>query len=77
MTDLIKLAVKHGATYVEMANALVFSTTNGELEAFATALLAEKQAEIDALQDALKPFAKFACDTPCGCFNCKAKEVLK
>ena len=28
------------------------------------------------LEAALEPFAKFACDPPCGCHNCKARELL-
>ena len=32
---------------------------------------------IDKLKDALEPFANYACDPPCGCHNCIAKEVLE
>ena len=28
------------------------------------------------LFEALKPFAQFACDPPCGCHNCKARAAL-
>lgn len=33
-------------------------------------------AEICALKEALRPFANYACDPPCGCNNCRAKELL-
>ena len=29
------------------------------------------------LYTALEPFAKFACDEPCDCFNCIARAALK
>lgn len=32
---------------------------------------------IGKLKAALKPFANYACDPPCGCHNCKAKEALE
>jgi hypothetical protein len=32
---------------------------------------------ISKLKDALEPFANYACDPPCGCHNCIAKEVLE
>lgn len=28
------------------------------------------------LLDALRPFAKFACDVPCECHNCRARAVI-
>lgn len=31
---------------------------------------------IEALKEALEPFAFFACDPPCGCHNCRAKALL-
>lgn len=41
--------------------------------------LAEVKAQRDRLADALRPFAKFACDpqpATCACFNCKAAVAL-
>lgn len=40
-----------------------------------TALLAAL-AKVDRLHEALKPFAYYACDPPCGCHNCAARTVL-
>jgi hypothetical protein len=34
-------------------------------------------ARVSRLEAALKPFAKFACDEPCDCHNCRAREALK
>jgi len=41
----------------------------------------DKESEFQAqhiarLKEALTPFANYACDPPCGCHNCKAKEAL-
>jgi hypothetical protein len=28
------------------------------------------------LEDALRPFANYACDEPCNCHNCRARALL-
>ena len=33
--------------------------------------------QIQKLREALKPFANYACDPPCGCHNCIAKAALE
>lgn len=38
---------------------------------------ASRDTEIAALREALRPFANFACDPPCGCHNCRARDLLK
>ena len=38
--------------------------------------ITELEADNARLREALEPFAKFACDPPCGCFNCKARESI-
>jgi len=37
----------------------------------------EYEGRIKELEDALRPFANFACEPPCGCYNCVAREVLE
>ncbi len=39
-------------------------------------MIARLVTEVDKLRSALRPFANYACDPPCGCHNCKAKFVL-
>lgn len=33
--------------------------------------------KIKNLTEALRPFANYACDAPCGCHNCTAKAALE
>lgn len=32
---------------------------------------------IKQLVEALKPFANYACEPPCYCHNCKARDIIK
>lgn len=42
----------------------------------ALAQLEEMERDHEATREALKPFAAFACDPPCGCHNCTARTIL-
>ena len=60
----------------ELANANRESAFRGKSWSACADRLQGVRAERDKLMSALRPFAAFACDTFCGCYNCIAKEAL-
>jgi len=46
-----------------------------EYEEAAARIVAQDE-RIAKLEAALKPFANYACDPPCGCHNCVARDLL-